>query len=308
VNEIKGAILPDPRMWARALHFAHQGETREEFQMRKSQISVVRESDWGPVQSSVRWNGAFAGLCVALLTFVALAALTMGLTTGTMNDALLSPVVSPEVHPATKWLLTLLFICGAIALFTGAFVSARTSGPITARVGRTEGLVISTLFFAFLFAAGYLSGQASPHFRAISSSIDVEEISAARSPEMQSLIGPRLIGLTLDRPVESVTEGIMKRMLVNPDSAYNYLAKRAGIPPQTAQRRLAPIRAQILPTYTMASIRARRVARSIGFLVSGAILLGSLSAMAGGTLGALWNLRTPLSRFDREALNESAAA
>jgi hypothetical protein len=277
--------------------------------MRNDQISVVREAGWGPVYSSFRWSNAFAGLCVTLLVFSALAILFVGLSASSVNASLLQPSSFPKVSTAHRWILFWVFTSGAIAVFTGSFLAARSSGPITARVGRLEGLVIASLFLPAAMALCYLAGSVSPQYFSVADSVDPRYSNIITNLDGQSLISRRLQGLKLDGPEQRVADGLMRRIVRNDVRGANiYLSQRAGISLAEASRRLDPIRADVQNAFVVASANSAYLARLMSLLIFGACLLGSGAAMAGGTLGARMNQRAPLSERDLEAIEESAAA
>jgi hypothetical protein len=277
--------------------------------MRKDQISVLRQAESDSVHSSFRWSTTIAGAFVALLVFVALVVLTLGLSTGYLNNAMLSPLKPVGLTSANKWLLFWIFLSGAIALFTGAFLAARSSGPVTTRVGRMEGLVISSLFFPLLVGLGFFASFGSPQYRTLLDSLDLVQINPAMHQDIESVINPKLRGLNLDRPSERVIEGLMKRILSkDAEAAHRYLAARSGISMREARGRIEPIRAQVEQGFTVANAHSAYFSRLFGLLAFSGILFGSLAAMAGGSIGAQLNLRAPLSKYDLQALEESVAA
>lgn len=277
--------------------------------MRKNQISLLANADLGPVYSSFRWGSALAGLCVALLVFTALATLVAGLSTSSMNASLLQTPIFPKVATAHKWILFWITFSGAAALFTGSFLAARSSGPITARVGRMEGLVITSLFLPIAMALCYFAGSISPQYLSVADSLDLKYANVTTNLETQPVIGRSLQGLRLDSPPQQVAEGIMKRIVRNNmPAAYTYLSNKAGISQAEARRRLDPIQGDVLGTFSIVSGTSAYLTRLMSFLIFGACVLGSGAAIVGGTMGARMNQRAPLSVGDREAIEETAAA
>lgn len=257
--------------------------------------------------SSFNWRAVFAGAFIALLTYFILTALGLaiggssleGVITG--GDGLQSLGIGTAI-----WLVVSVLI----ALAVGSYFAARVSGLITSRVGGTQGLVITSLFFAFMMwqvssGIGMLTSGVGSVFGAVGSAAD----NIARNPQVQDVVQRSLGDLNLQSPPEEVAQGVAIRLLRGQEEqAKSYLANQAGISEAQADRRLAQFRDQLQSTAQDVGQSVAQVASIAGWTIFGMLLLGSIAALLGGGAGARATLKRPLSRGDVKNIDKTRAA
>lgn len=271
-------------------------------------LSPVTSLDVDAVSNStVKWRAIFAGLFVSLMTYLIL--MSAGLALGGLN--LVGVIQGRDSAQALGigagiWMVAAIMI----SLFTGAFAASRVSGLITNRIGRTQGVVIAALFFGVMLsqlgsAIGTLGRGVGDTIGAVGSAAG----DLSKNPQVQDLVDDVIGDLNLRSSPEVVVSGVTRRLVRgDTQSAVNYLSREANITPEEANARLQHLQGDIKATATDVGTTAAHAIKVGGLTLFGALVLGMLSSLLGGGLGAGANLRKPLSRADQVALRDLRAA
>ncbi len=268
--------------------------------VKASQVQAVEDS-------SVSWRAIFAGMFIALLTYLSL--ISLGVAVG--SSALEEVIRGQDTAGGLGWGSGIWFVVSALAsLFVGSYCASRVSGPITTRIGRIQGGVITALFFAIMLSQiGSTLGFLGRGLGSIVGAVGGAAGDLSQNPQVQDTIDQAIGDLNLRASPEVVAQGVAVRLLRgNGESAKNYLARQAGISPAEADQRLTQIRQNMDKVLTDVGSTAAKVASIAGWSLFGALVLGSLFSMLGGGLGAQMNLRAPLSHMDEEAIHDQKAA
>ncbi len=278
-----------------------------------SGISSVRTPDPtfstidDPSYSTIKWRAVFAGVFVGLLSYMIF--MSLGLALGGANlDNLIRGDTSGGGFGigAGIWIVVSVLF----SLFIGSYAAGRVSGLISNRVGRTQGVVITALFFAFVLSqVGSAIGTLGRGIGNAAGALGGAAGDLSQNAQVQDLVDDAIGDLNLKSSPEVVAKGVASRLIRgNPDSAVNYLSRQAGISPNEARTRLDSLRQDVDRTLTDAGMRAANVIQAAGWTLFGALVLGMLAGAFGGGLGAQANLRHPLDRSDRKAIDKRRAA
>ncbi len=270
--------------------------------------SSVTPNDYGAVENAtISWRAIFAGTAVALLTYMIL--MSLGLAVGGHS---LQGIVQNQNSASGLGIGSGIWLAVStlVSLFVGSYTASRVSGLIPMKVGRTQGLVVTALFFGLMFsqigsALGTLGKGVGTAVGALGSGVS----DLSKNSQVQDIVGRSVEGLNLKSSPEVVVQGVASRLLQgNQQGAINYLSLQAGISPTEAQARIDGFRQDFDQTMTQAGVTAAKVAKIAGWSIFGALVLGSLASLIGGGLGAGANLARPLDRSDHKALGKSRAA
>lgn len=262
------------------------------------------ETAWSISRATISWPAIFAGLFVTVIVYVGLMCLGLGVGGRSLYDVIQN---QDEIQNLGIGAALWTVISAVIALYAGGHVSGRVAGLISTRVGRIQGLVIASVFFALMFTqVGMLLGALGG---GITSAVTSAGSAASRSNVGQQMVEDALGDLRVDGAVlAEVTRGVAARLLRgDTESAINFLANRAGIPPEEARERIDAFQARFRETATQAGLAAANALRSAGWTLFISILLGALAGMVGGGIAANYNLRQPVSTADNKAMRESYA-
>jgi hypothetical protein len=253
--------------------------------------------------NTIRWGAIFAGVFVALLTYSILMSLGMAIGGGSAIDVVRGEDGAQGLGiGAAIWTV----LSALISLYLGGHVAGRVGGLIPTRVGSIQGLVVAGIFFAVMASqVGAVVGAAGRGLGGMAGAMGDVVSQAGESPVVEDIIGNALSDLNLRAPPEEVVRGVAARLIRgNEEGAMNYLARQAGIPPEEARQRLDSVRAQVQAALQDAGVAAARAVRTAGWTLFGALFLGTIFAMLGGSVGAQLNLRHPISASDRKALRD----
>lgn len=255
---------------------------------------------------TVHWRAVFAGVFTAMLVYFILMSLGLAVGSGEIKDVFAGQDSAQSLGTgAGLWLL----ITVLISLFAGSYAASRVSGVIATRIGYVQGVVVSALFFTLMVTqAGVVLGALSSGFGAVKDMVSGTAAQAANSPRLTGIAEDALGDLDLKSPPETVSAGILSRLMRgDTDSAINYLSYQSGLTREEAQQRFDNLSNKVKATATDMANRSADAARATGWMAFALMLLGSVSAMLGGAVGAQLNLRKPLGKMDRRALRTQPA-
>jgi hypothetical protein len=257
--------------------------------------------------SPISWRAIFAGAAVALLVYMALMSLGVALGGANLRGAIEGDDSWKGLGVGAAVWMTVVVL---VSLFSGGYTSARVSGPLTIHVGRTQGLVVASLFFiTMLTQVGAILGSIGAGVGSVVGVTAKNVGSLAQNPEVQQVVNRSLGDLNLRESPEVVIAGITTHAIRGDIAgAKTYLARQAGITPADAERRIEGIRQDLETTLKTVGAKVSDVIRTAGWASFFALLLGGAASMVGGGMGAALSLRRPLSRADAKAAGHSRAA
>ncbi len=214
--------------------------------MNSSLDTSILESALPPPQvisghSLISWRSVFAGLVVALVTYVGL--ITLGIGLGSSNAAVLAKnslgSTSGFSTGASVWIgLSILF-----SLSAGSYFSARTSTFTASRMGAAHGIIITALFFGLmLYGFGQTMGLGDNGLSRVMSTFAVNSSRLSTNLPLQNSVENSLGNITLRSDSSEVAKGLLSRMVMNdPASAKSYLSIQSGLVGESLDSRFSNI-------------------------------------------------------------------
>jgi hypothetical protein len=258
-------------------------------------------------RSSISWRAIFAGAFISLLAYFILMALGLAIGGATLRGVISGDSSAQGLGIGSGiWLIVTAFI----SLYFGSYMAGRVSGLITSRVGGVQGLVITALFFGFLFTqVGAGIGALGSGLGSIVGKVGGAAGDMAQNPQVKSVIEKSLGSLNLKSPPDQVAQGVASRLIQGrDDDAKNFLASQAGISRPDADRRIAQARTDIQSTLHDVGVTAAKITTIAGWTIFGMLLIGALAGVYGGGGGARANLKRPLSEGDLRKLDQRSRA
>ena len=256
---------------------------------------------------SISWRAIFAGAFVALLAYFALLSLGVAVGSGSLESAAQGTGSASGIGlGAGIWMAVSIFL----SLFAGSFAAGRIGGTLPIRIGRAQGLVITALFFVFVFSqVGSAVGLLGKGVGSTVSAIGNATTDISQNPQVQDLTDQALGNLHLKSPPEVVAKGVVMRVVQgDADGAKNYLAGQAGITPAQANDLIERLKPQVEQVLRNLGAGAAKAASAVGWAIFFSIVLGSIGGSLGGSFGAALNLRKPVSSADERAASGPRAA
>jgi hypothetical protein len=256
---------------------------------------------------TISWRAIFAGFFVSLLAYFALLSLGIAVGSGSLQSAAQGTGSAGGFGlGAGIWTAVSIFI----SIFAGSFAAGRIGGDLPIRVGRIQGMVIAALFFTFILSQlGTAIGLLGKGLGSTVSAVGGAAADISQHAEVQGLMDQALGNLNLKSPPEVVAKGVASRLVQgNGNSAKNYLAQQAGITPAQADARIEAFKPQVEQALRKAGAETAKVVKTVGWALFFSILLGTVGGSAGGTFGAAYNLRKPVSSADQKATSGNRAA
>ncbi|MBX2993316.1 MAG: hypothetical protein KF681_00780 [Bdellovibrionaceae bacterium] len=244
----------------------------------------------------VCWRSAFAGLAIALVTFIGALALAIafggiGLSDGsTLKNAGIFAGVSVAVATV-------------IAAFAGSYFSVRVASIRVDVLGSMQGLLVGGVFMIFVVfqvfsMVGTLGQAASQTLGATASMLGTGAAAAMQNPVAQEFVEDSLVvedslgGLNLKSDASVVATGTASRLLRgDTEAAKLYLANQAGLTPEQADQRIATLNARIDEAKLEARDAAATTLKTTGWGLFLVVALGMIASSLGGLLASVLNVR-----------------
>ncbi len=258
--------------------------------------------------STIKWRAIFGGVLVSLLSYMIFMALGLALGGGNLQDLIQGEGGSAGGLGIGAGIWIVLSVL--VSLFLGSYAASRVSGEIPTRVGRTQGVVVTAVFFAFMLSqVGSAIGLVGRGLGSTVGAVGGAAGDLSKNPQVQDLVDQAIGDLNLRSSPETVAQGVASRLIRGDDeSAVNYLARQARISPEEARMRLQSLRQDVTQAVTQAGVGAANAMQAVGWTLFGALVLGMLAGAFGGGAGAAANIRSPLDRLDQKALDRRQAA
>jgi hypothetical protein len=249
----------------------------------------------------ISWRSVVAGLIVAVFIDAALMALSVGIGGNSMIGGIQSDV-STASWIAGAWVVG----AALIGLLFGGYFAARVSKFSTPVIGAAQGLVMTSLFFAFaLWQAGNLIGATGQMAgRTVSGAASVAGYginSLSENVNVQNIVNDSLSDLNLKSSPDVVASGVISRLMQgDTTSAKTYLARQAGITTLEADQRINALNQRFTALVAKVRDTMGQALSAAGWSLFILMVLGAGFASAGGALGARFNLRRPMVVERRE--------
>lgn len=263
-----------------------------------SNMTVHAAHDHG--KSFICWRSAFAGLFITLFTFVGLIALGMAFGGHGLDDG---STLANAGRFSMFWFLGSV----VISLFAGSFFSARTARRAHAHIGATQGLLVASLFFAFLLyqtasTIGAIGRAAGSTIAAGASAASTGIAAAANSSTVNEIIEDSLGGTKVaPERFQAVVTGTAARLANGrPDSARNYLMRETGVTQAEADQKIATLKAQAEEAAVKTREATATALKATGWMLFLTMALGAMASAVGGAFGSHMNLRRPFYEFEDE--------
>ena len=234
----------------------------------------------------VSWRSVIAGLLVSLFTMTALIGLGMAFGGIGIDD-------NVTVRGASVFTGVWFLVSTIISLFVGSYYSARLSTYHLPTIGAANGLLIASLFIMFfIFQAFSAIGTFG---RGAGSLVESTSSSLTDTSMVASFVEEQFLDLDLRSSPQIVASGVARRLLSgNIQGARNYLAFQAKIDAKEAQARVTQLNAQATRLMADAKVAAASALKTTGWSLFFLIVLSSIAATLGGSLGARPMLGQPI--------------
>ena len=258
-------------------------------------------------RSSISWRAVFAGMFIALLSYLILTSLGLAIGGGALQGIIEQREGAGPIGIGSGiWLV----VSTLVSLFIGGYAAGRVGGLIQTRIGSVQGAVIAALFFAVMFSQlGSVIGGLGRGLGSTVGAVKDSVTDLSKNPRVQSVVEDSLGGLELQSPPEVVAQGLASR-LVRGDTtgARNYLARQAGVSPAEADAKIGGLMNNFQNTLRDIGTTTAKVLSVLGWTLFGSLLLGTLASMTGGGIGVRRNLREPISHRDEEVISKDRVA
>lgn len=255
---------------------------------------AMREHGNGFQHCLISWRSIFAGLIVAMITYMTLMALGLGVAGSSASNMIQGEgMTSGLATGAAVWLgLSVL-----ISLATGSYFAARISTFVTGRVGAAHGLVIAAFFFAFMiYGAGQTIGFAGRGLGSLLGTIDVSGSNLTTNAVLQNVVERALGGVTLKSDPTTVAKEVVNRMLQgNTESARNYLSYQTGLSKPELDARFATMETEFRASLQTVGVRTADAVSRGAWTMFWIMLLGIAASTLSGAGGTITNFKKPLT-------------
>lgn len=255
--------------------------------------------------ASVSWRSVIAGLFVTFLVMSGLGALGMAFGGSGLYDG--TTLKSASMFTGIWFLVTV-----ALSLMAGAYFASRISRMQTPMAGRAHGLTLAAIFFAILIyqaasTVGWL-GRAAGSAVSSTATLAAEGVSSAsNSTAINQIVEDTLGDLNIQpERIQAVVTGVATRLASgNTEGAKTYLARQAGITPADADARIANAKVKADQALISARETAAKTLQTSGWLLLALIVIGSITSVVGGVLGARLNMTAQPVMAERKTMKQT---
>lgn len=236
------------------------------------------------------WKSAFAGLALAVLTFVGVLALAIAFGGIGLDDG--ATAKSAGIFSGASLMVALI-----LAAFVGSYFSVRVSKFRVDVMGVMQGLLVGALFliivlFQAMSGVGAVGKVAGTALGASVTMAGAGAAAASQSPFVQDIVEDNVGGLKLKSDAKEVVGGVASRLLRgDQESAKNYLAYQAGMSPTEADQRIAAAKAKMDEAMIEARQATATALKAVGWSLFLGIALSMIASAMGGMTAALLNER-----------------
>ena len=241
----------------------------------------------------VCWRSAFAGLAVALVTYIGALALAIAFGGIGLSDG--STAQNAGIFAGVS-----VAVATVLATFVGAYYSVRVSRFQVDIMGSVQGLLVGAVFLSFvvfqvLSVVGTVGQATAQTLGATASAIGSGAASASQNPMIRDIVEDNFADLKLKSEPSVVVSGTASRLLRGDnEGAKNYLAGQAGITPAEADQKIAAVKLQMDEAAKKARDAAATALKTTGWSLFLVLALGMIAASLGGVLAAVCNTRQAL--------------
>ncbi|MES3038406.1 MAG: hypothetical protein V4736_10915 [Bdellovibrionota bacterium] len=245
---------------------------------------------------AMSWRSILAGVLVALFSFVTLMALGVAIGGVSLTDG-------ASLQNAGIFSGVWVILSSIISLFIAGYFVARVSNFGAFRIGMGQGAVVAALFFGVMMwqAMGMVGWIAKSTGSVLGSVAQVGAPAAAdaianSNLNVGNLIEDNLDGVQFKGDSKTVISGVASRLVQGEtESAKNYLARNSSLTRAEVDTRIDQAQAQIGAVADKARVTAANALKVSGWSMFAMLILGLAAAVGGGYLGAVSNVRDPLT-------------
>lgn len=247
-----------------------------------SETLIIQESRT-PIQASISWRAALAGLLVSLLTFAGLGALSLALGGIGLSDG-------SEIENAGIFTGVSLIVSVVLSVFAGSYFAVRSRGNRANRSPYSEAILVAALMiFLVVMQAGRLVGGAGKTVGAVlgfgATTVGAGAFAMGESPMLRNIVEDNLGQLNLKSSPETVLRGVTTRLVNgNEEGAKNYLAWQSGLTRAEAEQKIAAAKAKIDEAMVATREATADAMRTTGWAFLGTIVFALLASLLGARL------------------------
>ena len=258
--------------------------------MNSSLDTSILESALPPRQvnsghSLISWRSVVAGLVVAIITYMGLITLGIGLGGSTASVLAKNSLGSTSGFSigASVWIgLSVLF-----SLSAGSYFSARTSTFTASRMGAAHGVIITSLFFGLmLYGFGQTIGLGDNGLSRVMSTFAVNTNGLSTNLLLQNSVENSLGNISLRSDSTVVAKGLLSRLVMNdPASAKSYLSIQSGLAGENLDSRFSNIETEFNTQAQSIMASATSLLSKTSWMLYWMLIVGLGFAMLSGVAG-----------------------
>jgi hypothetical protein len=252
------------------------------------------------------WKSVSAGVLISIMSYLILTSLGAGIAGLTASHVINNEEGGSALATgAGLW----LGLTATISLFMGSYFALRISNFKTNRIGAAHGFVVASIFFILLmWGATSTIGSLTTGIGKMASSLSVGAASLANSPVVEDTIQKSFVGSNLKSDPKTVAQGIALRLLQgDTESAKNYYAYQTDRTPAEAEAKFTQMKSDFDQKVKSVLESAANATADAGWSLFVTFLVGLISAVIGGRVGAHANLDRPMARVSNEKLRTEFA-
>ncbi len=239
------------------------------------------------------WKSVFAGVLISIMSYMILTSLGAGIGGLTASSLINNDEGGAGLATgAGLW----LGLSAVISLFLGSYFSLRISNFVTNKVGAAHGFVIASVFFILLmWAAGTGLGNLSRGIGRMAGAMGQATSNLAMNPSVQDTVHKALGNGQLKSDPTDVAQGLAVRLLQgDTESAKTYYAYQTGMTDAEADAKFNQMKADFDQKVKVAAEKTASAVADAGWSLFVTFLVGLLSAVIGGRVGAQANNERPM--------------
>ena len=243
--------------------------------------------------SLVCWKSVVGGVLISVMTYMILTALGAGIGGLTASSLINNDEGGAGLATgAGLW----LGISAVVALFLGSYFSLRISNFVTNKVGAAHGFVIASIFFIMLmWAAGSGIGNLSKGIGRMAGAMGQATSNLASNSAVQDTVHKALGNGQLKSDPAEVAQTLAVRLLQgDTESAKSYYAYQTGMTNAEADAKFAQMKAEFDQKVKVVAEKAANAVADAGWSLFVTFVVGLISAVIGGRIGAQANNKRPM--------------
>ena len=258
--------------------------------------TVIAQSEHSHHQHhhSICWPSTFAGSFIALMTFILLSSLGIGILGLAAQSAIENESGGSLLASGSGlW----LGITAAMSLFVGSYFAVRIANKHSHKVGAAHGFVVASLFFILLLSGvGKAIGGLSHGFGSMVKGLGESSSDILSNPTVQDSINKSMPKTATKSEPKVVAQGLAIRLLKgDAESAKAYYSYETGLSGAEVDTKIAQLKNDFEAAAKNIGDKAAQTVAGIGWSFFVTFLVGLMAALIGGFIGANSNFKLPLA-------------